>query len=64
MKNPIYQKPELTVVSFRSERGYACSTCSGEPMSFGLSAILGSSSESSVGDDRSVISSNNWGSGW
>lgn len=60
MKKSTYQKPELTIVSFKSERGFACTggNC-GETLS--INALF-SSNEGGV-EERSTVSG--WdNSGW
>lgn len=61
MKKSTYQKPELTIVSFKSERGFACTGGNCEETSFSINALF-SSNEGGV-EERSTVSG--WdNSGW
>ncbi|MDY6372748.1 MAG: hypothetical protein SPL12_10715 [Bacteroidales bacterium] len=80
MKKSTYQKPELTVVSFKAERGFA--TSEGQEQKYTLGALLEScqielgeevgvrgnglpTEGGEVGENRgSVIPDNGWSTGW
>ena len=64
MKKHVYQQPQLTIVSFRVERGFASSSQSeGAERTFGLSALFDGDGGSGF-EERSCKSSDSWGSGW
>lgn len=61
MKKSTYQKPELTIVSFKSERGFACSGGNCNTITSDISTLFGSD-EGGV-EARSTVSG--WdNSGW
>ncbi len=60
MNKRVYEAPTLTVVSFKSERGFA-----GSLISTTILAIYDETSlEGIVGDGRTELQSGDWGSGW
>ena len=65
MKKSTYQKPELTIVSFKSERGFATSTgVESKQVSFSILNWVSGSDDASTGADFSEVSSDGWSSGW
>lgn len=64
MKKSTYQKPELTIVSFKSERGFACTGGNCEPARFSITNWISGSDDASTGADFSEVSSSGWSSGW
>lgn len=64
MKTSIYQKPELTVVSFKAERGFAGSVGNREEMTFSISNLVSGSGDISTANDFNEVSSSSWSSGW
>lgn len=64
MKKHVYQQPQLTIVSFKVERGFASSNGpDGAGSTFGLSALFDGDGGSGF-EERSCESSGSWGSGW
>lgn len=63
MKKHVYQQPQLTIVSFKVERGFASSGDLGAEKTFGLSALFDGDDGSGF-EERSCESSGSWGSGW
>ena len=64
MKKHVYQQPQLTIVSFKVERGFASSNGpDGAESTFGLSALFDRDDGSGF-EERSCESSGSWGSGW
>lgn len=64
MKKSSYQKPALTVVSFKAERGFAGSQTQGSEQTSVLSMLFSSNDDATQAtDDRGVMGSG-WSSGW
>lgn len=63
MKKHVYQQPQLTIVSFKVERGFASSSQSEGARTFGLSALFDGDDGSGF-EERYCESSGSWGSGW